>query len=206
MNSGIKQKQNAAASRARADFDAPEFSAPADAILLGVIGKPKGVRGLVWVYSYASDPADIASYGALTDIRGTRSFAIEAVEVKGAQVAVRIDGIADRNAAESLRGIKLYVSRSSMPQLGEGRYYHADLIGMRAIDKNGNIVGTVADIYNFGAGDVIDIERDGADILSLPFHDRFVGRVDVAGKKITVDVPDVIEAEDEQQEGQGGDA
>lgn len=77
---------------------------------------------------------------------------------KGGAIA-RFEEVADRTAAEKLRGTALTVPRSAMPELGEGEYYHADLIGLRAISTEGEALGSVIAVENFGAGDVLEIER-----------------------------------------------
>lgn len=173
----------------------------ADLILMGVIGKPKGVRGQVWIYSYAQNPGDIASYGALTDPKTNRTFQLKAGEVKGSQVVVSIDGVADRNMVESLRGVKLYVSRGALPPLQNGRYYHTDLIGLSAETQNGEMVGKVIDVYNYGAGDVIEIATANSDDpLCLPFHNQFVISVDMNAGKMIVEIPVMVELEEGEQD------
>ena len=166
-------------------------------VLLGVIGKAKGLRGQVWVYSYTARAGDIASYGALFDDQG-RAYKIKSGESKGHQVVITIDGVDNRNAAESLRGVKLYVRRENLPQLDDNRFYITDLIGMTAMDETGAVLGQVTDVFNNGAGDVIDIAIPGSDDgLCLPFHDDYFPHVDMAQRRLTVRVPIEVFADDE---------
>src|SRR5882724_8297635 len=87
-------------------------------VLLGVVAAPHGVRGLVRIRSFTEDPMAIASYGALSDETGQKQYRVEALSaVKGAVLA-RIEGVADRTAAEAARGLRLYVERSALPGTG----------------------------------------------------------------------------------------
>lgn len=86
----------------------------------------------------------------------------------------RFAEIADRTAAEKLRGIELAVPRASLPPLGEGEYYHADLIGLAAVSETGEPVGTVVTVENFGAGDVLEIERPDGKRFMVPMRPEAV--------------------------------
>lgn len=86
----------------------------------------------------------------------------------------RFAEVTDRNAAEALRGAELIVPRSALPPLGEGEYYHVDLIGLPAVSDAGEALGTVVQVENFGAGDVLEIERpDGARFM-VPMNPQAV--------------------------------
>ncbi len=84
-------------------------------VLLGVIAAPHGVRGLVRIKSFTEDPMAIASYGALSDETGKNAYRVEALSVVKDAVLARIEGVADRTAAEAVRGLRLYVERSALP-------------------------------------------------------------------------------------------
>lgn len=121
-------------------------------ITLAVAIGAHGVTGEVRLKVFAEDLSAHRSFngGALTlkSIRPGNNGAI-----------ARFAEIADRNAAEALRGTGLTVPRDALPPLGDGEYYHADLIGLAAVAEDGLAIGTVAQVENFGAGDVIEIER-----------------------------------------------
>ena len=164
--------------------------APTDKILLGRIGAAHGIKGEVLVTSFADDPADIAAYGPLTDKSGARAFELKVVRVTPKGVVARIKGIADRNAAETLRGAELYVDRDKLPEPTEDEFYHSDLIGLAAIDSNGARIGTIIAIENYGAGDLIEIRLEGSTKTELiPFADAFVTSVDTAAGHATVVMP-----------------
>lgn len=163
-------------------------------ILVGAIAGAHGVRGQVRIKSFTDDPAAVAAYGPLSDESGERRFALTVTgRIKGGVIA-RIDGVADRSAAEALRGLRLYVSRHALPATESDEYYRADLIGLKAELADGTSFGRIIDVQNYGAGDVLEIERpDGATEL-LPFADRTVPVVDLAAGRIVVDPPIPVEA------------
>jgi 16S rRNA processing protein RimM len=158
-------------------------------ILVGRIGAPHGVRGLVRMRSFTGDPAAIGRYGPLVDATGKRLFEVNVQHrVKGALI-VQIAGIADRTAAEKLRGIELYIPRGALPEAAEGEFYHADLVGLVAELADGRPFGRVRAVENFGAGDLLAIDRPGRAQVSLPFTDRAVPVVDLEKGRIVVDPP-----------------
>jgi 16S rRNA processing protein RimM len=87
----------------------------------------------------------------------------------GKAAIARFDGVEDRSAAEALRGALVEVDRSSLPPLEDGEYYHADLIGLPAVDTDGELVGSVVAVENYGAGDLLEIEGEGGKRSLIPF-------------------------------------
>ena len=168
----------------------------AAAILLGVVTGAHGLKGEVKVKTFTETPGRLGEYGPLHAMDG-RAFVADAVRVTDTATAVvRFKGIADRASAEALKGLELYVAREALPGTGTDEYYHADLVGLRVEDEAGRLIGHVHAIHNFGAGDVLDIEKpDGSDAL-LPFAREFVPVVDVAGGRVVVAAPEVIEAQE----------
>jgi 16S rRNA processing protein RimM len=160
-------------------------------VLLGVVAAPHGVRGLVRIRSFTEDPMAIASYGALSDETGSKRYRVEALStVKGAVLA-RIEGVADRTAAEAVRGLRLYVERSVLPVTAEREWYEADLIGLPAVGRDGRDWGKVIAFHDFGAGRTMEVSGGVASRSSvmLPFTDEVVPEIDVEGGKIVVDPP-----------------
>jgi 16S rRNA processing protein RimM len=161
---------------------------PAKRILMGEIGRPHGVRGLVKLRSFTADPAAIASYGPLTDEAGTRRFALTLL----AEGLARIEGVADRDAAQKLTGMKLYIERDRLPPPEEeDEFYLADLIGLAARDRSGNAFGTVRAVEEHGAGAFLALETPRGEVL-LPFTKACVPVVDLAGGFVTVVPPDEV--------------
>ena len=159
-------------------------------ILLGRIAGAHGIRGEVLVHSYTDAPEKIGAYGALSDATRARQFTIKVVRVTPKGVIARIAGVADRNAAEPLKGIELYVERARLPSAAPGEYYHADLIGLETVDTQGRSIGRVAAVQNFGAGDLLEIRLTGSSKTELiPFTDAHVPEVDLAARRAVVVLP-----------------
>lgn len=159
-------------------------------LLLGHIAGAHGIRGDVKIRSYTSDPADIAAYGPLSDDDGRRSFAIRSLRVSGSRVVARIEGVSDRNAAEALKGVGLFVARDRLPRTQDEEWYVSDLIGCRALESDGGTFGEVVGVQSFGAGDLLEIRPEGrsATVL-LPFTRECVPAVDPAAGEIIVAPP-----------------
>lgn len=159
-------------------------------VCLGAVTGAHGVRGLVKIKPFTESPEDVGAYGPLEDEGGTRRYALEIAGLHKDTVIARIDGVADRDAAEALRGTRLYVKRSALPEPAEGEFYHADLIGLTLVTVGGETLGTVSAIYDFGAGDLIEyVGADGKPRM-LPFTEAAVPEVDIAGGRILVDPPE----------------
>jgi 16S rRNA processing protein RimM len=162
-------------------------------IILGHITTVHGIKGDVVVRSYTADPADLDAYGPLGDDTGKRSFVVEHLRVTPKGVIVRFKGITDRNAAEGLRGIALTVTRDALPDAGDDEFYHADLIGMAAVSPEGNDIGRVIAVQNFGAGDLLEIMLVGTKHTEyVPFTDPFVPTIDVKARRMTVIMPELV--------------
>jgi 16S rRNA processing protein RimM len=162
-------------------------------ICLGAIVAAHGVKGAVKVACFTSEPDAIASYGPLTDESG-RQFRLQLIGPTKGGVLARLAGVGDRDAAEKLKGTRLYVARRALPQPDAEEFYHADLIGLAARWSDGAALGRVTAVHNFGGGDVIEIAREGAASLMVPFSREAVPQVDVAGGNITVErLPGLVE-------------
>ncbi len=160
-------------------------------ICLGQIGAAHGVRGEVRLRSFTSNPAAIANYGPLESEDG-RVFAIESLRPAKDHFVARLAGICDRNAAEQLTNIKLYVPRDRLPEPVEAdEFYHADLVGLAVVDRAGQKLGTVVAIHNFGAGDLIEVRQaEGEPTQMLPFDEATVPEVDFAAGQMVVAAPE----------------
>ncbi len=159
------------------------------AILMGVVGRPHGVRGLLRVHSYTADPADLASYSPLVDDRGrhwTLAWRGEGVaELRDASGRA----VADRNEAEALVNLRLSVPRERLPQPREEEFYLADLVGLRAVDAVGVTHGTVSSVHDYGAGVSLEIAGGGGAPLLLPFTRAAVPEVDLANRRLVIAPP-----------------
>ncbi len=156
-----------------------------DRVLLGVVAAPHGVRGLVRIKSFTDDPMKLAAYGPLSDEAGKKVYRVEALSAARGAVLARIEGVADRTAAEAIRGLRLYVERNQLPDAGEREWYEADLIGLAAVGRDGKDWGKVVAFHDFGAGSVMEVSGGAM----LPFTDEAVPEIDVEGGKVVIDPP-----------------
>ena len=146
-------------------------------ILVGKIVAPQGIRGEFRVQSFAANPEDFKGFRIVCDVCDADEFHFVRV-LKQNVIIAKIDGVDDRNVAESLRGIELFIARKDLPKLKSDEYYQSDLIGFNVI-RDDKKIGIVDGFQNFGAGDIIEL--DNGDMVS------FVGAsVDMNDKVITV--------------------
>lgn len=166
------------------------MSGGASRVCVGAVAGVHGVRGAVRIKTFTAVPADVAAYGPVEDEAGTRRFRLQVVGERGGMVIATLSGVTDRDVAEALKGLRLYVDRSALPAPEEDEFYHADLIGLAVETTDGIPFGTVRALHDFGAGDVIEIVPVGAGTpVVLPFTREVVPVVDLAAGRIVVDPP-----------------
>lgn len=170
---------------------------------MGAVAGAHGVRGEVKIKSFTEDPAKIAAYGPVEDESGTRRFKVKVRGRVRGMVIARLEGVEDRNAAEALRGLRLYVARERLPKPKRGEWYLVDLVGLRAERTDGVAVGTVKSVQNYGAGDIVEVETADGQTLFLPFTKRAVPEVDVEGGRLIVEPPEEVEWKPEGRENEG---
>ena len=155
-------------------------------ILVAQIGAAHGLKGDVKLVSFTEDPLAIAGYGPL-ETEGRLRLTIAHIRESKGSVIARFKGIDNRTAAEGLKGQKLYVARDRLPPLGEGRYYHADLVGLD-VESAGRRLGRVVRVANFGAGDLVEVEPgQGSETLLVPLAGA---QVDLAEGVVRVELPE----------------
>ncbi len=163
-----------------------------DLICIGAVAGAFGVRGELRLKSFTATPEDIATYGPVTSEDGTQSYTITLTgqATKGALIA-RLSGVATKEQADALRGLRLFVERDRLPALPDDEYYHADLIGLDVYDTGGTLLGRVKSVQNHGASDILEIHGPGlkATVL-LPFTLEAVPTVDLASGRIVADPPE----------------
>lgn len=170
-------------------------------ICIARIGAAHGVRGAVKLWTFTEDPFAVQAYGPLSTKDGTRQFEVAiARESKGHLVAT-LKGVATREEAERLNGIELYVAREKLPATDENEYYHADLIGLAAINTASEPIGRVIAIHNFGAGDIIEIEPPYGATMLLPFTNAVVPTVDLAAGHVVIELPGEIAGDGPEEPG-----
>jgi 16S rRNA processing protein RimM len=166
-------------------------------ILMGVIGKPHGVRGQLRVNVFAEEPEALETY-TLNDRQGRR-FALEWAHENVASLSEITPAgkrpITDRNEAETLTNVELFVPRSALPETGEEEFYLADLIGLEARDEAGQAIGKISNVLDYGAGASLEISPGGR---MLPFTKACVPEVSVSGGFLTVRPPAEVEVAAEE--------
>jgi 16S rRNA processing protein RimM len=137
-------------------------------IALAAVAGAHGVKGEVRLKLFSESAASLAAHKKLHV--GGAELRLVSVRDSGKTAVARFEGIADRSAAEGLRGSLVEVDRSALPPLEEGEYYHADLIGLPVVDSTGDPIGTVAAVENYGAGDLLEIETQDGKRSLIPFQ------------------------------------
>lgn len=157
-------------------------------VLMATIGAAQGLRGEVRVRTYTADPTALGDYGNLHSEDGRVFEILEIREAKNVAI-VRFRGINDRNAAEALAGLELFIDRDNLPddELEEDEFYYADLEGLEAVDEEGKSYGTVSAVYDFGAGDLLELKGPGRRPALIPFSEAAVLEIDLEGGKILID-------------------
>jgi 16S rRNA processing protein RimM len=160
-------------------------------VCVAQIGAAHGIKGEVKLWSFTADPQSVADYGLLESEDGTLRFEIEAVRPAKGHLVARLSGVRNRDAAERLTHLRLYVPRERLPPPELDEFYHVDLIGLRAQDRDGTELATIVGIHDFGAGDLLELlPLDASSTVLMPFTAATVPVVDIAGGRIVIDPPE----------------
>lgn len=176
------------------------MGAPDNRILMGKIGAAHGIKGEVRITTFTEDPEAIASYGPLDTDRAGLTVTIEAARLNKTVLVARIKGVRDRNAAELLNGVSLFIDRDRLPEPDdEDDFYHTDLIGLDARLDTGVSIGEVSALLNFGAGDLLEVRdpRSG-DTFLYPFTKAVVPTIRIAEGFLVIAPP--LDAEPGEEE------
>ena len=151
-------------------------------VALAAVAGAHGIRGELRLKLFSDSVESLARHSLL--YVGGRELALKDIKDGGKTAIARFEGISDRSAAEALRGSLVEVDRDQLPPLEEGEYYHADMIGLTCVDDAGKPVGTVIAVENFGAGDLLEVEKPGGKRSLIPFRDP-IARLD--GERVVID-------------------
>lgn len=157
-------------------------------VCVGQIVNVHGIKGAVKIKPFLSNPVSIGTFGSLTDTGGQRIFDLQSCQVHGDTVIAFLKGVTDRTAAESLKGIKLYVSRSVLPKAEANEFYCYDLVGLSVFD-GADLYGTVKSVENYGAGDILEIRKTNGKDVDFSFTAETFPNVDIAAGKIEINLP-----------------
>lgn len=177
---------------------------PSNPILIATLGAPHGIKGEVRVKSFTDNPMALGDYGPLFDTSGT-AYSVRNARPSKSILVVQFEGVNTREAAEALRNRELFVDRSALPDIEEeDEYYLSDLIGMTVINTEGETIGRIKDVPNFGADDMLEIQPAkgdgfGGHTYFLPFTKRTVPDIDFDKGFVTVDPPEEIVVQEKSQ-------
>jgi 16S rRNA processing protein RimM len=187
----------------------PEMTDPhgeAERVCVGAVAGAFGVRGEARIKSFCAEPEAISSYAPLTDEAGTRVFELTLMRPVKGGFAGRISGVVTREDAEALKGLRLFAPRDALPSLPDDEFYHADLVGLEVVDTGGKRLGTVRGVYDFGAGDLLEILGGGLrQSVMVPFTRAAAPTVDLAAGRIVIDPPLGIFPDDAKPDDAGPD-
>ena len=161
-----------------------------DFVLVGVIVGAHGIKGEVKLKSFTSDPLSIGRYGPLQSSSG-KQFEISKLNAAKDDFIASFKNVNDRNEAETLRGVELFVAREKLPKLKTHEAYAHDLMGLDVVLENGTTLGKLIGMPNYGAGDLLEVSVDGkAETVLIPFTNAFVPQEDFSSGRITVILPE----------------
>ena len=166
-----------------------------DVLLAAVIGA-QGLKGEVKAKLFTATPDALPCYGVLHTKAGRRLKITAFRPAKEGEAVIAFEGVADRNAAEALKGTELFVAREALPKPAEDEFYHADLIGLEVRDSEGRVLGKVIALHNFGASDVLEFSRPDGDSVHLAFTKETAPVINIAEGFIVVAVPEDAEDND----------
>ncbi|AVX02875.1 ribosome maturation factor RimM [Maritalea myrionectae] len=168
-------------------------------VLMGQIGAAHGIKGEVRIKSFTENPLDLAAYSPLLTNRANQTITIKKARLQKNMLVAVLEESKSRNDAEALNGTKLYVPRESLPQTeDEDEFYYTDLIGLKARTPDGEELGSVAAVQNYGAGDVLEIRPAKGPTDLYPFTKQSVPTINLAeGYLIIVPAVEVIVDDDE---------
>jgi 16S rRNA processing protein RimM len=166
-------------------------------VCVAQIGAAHGLRGGVHLRSFTEQPDAFAQYSPLETEDRSRRLEIDSVKPSKDGFTVRFVGVTRREQAEALRNVNLYVDRDRLPAADEDEFYFADLIGLTAFTPEGEVLGEVMALHNFGAGDIVELKLSADGTTTMLLFDRAtVPEVDLAGGRIVVVIPAEIVVQD----------
>ncbi len=152
-------------------------------VTLAAIAGAHGVRGEVRLKLFGEGADTLRAFSVFE--AGTRTLTLKSIRPANQGAVATFAEVTDRSGAEALRGTVLTVPRSALPPLGEGEYYHHDLLGLPCVSTDGRMVGEVVAIDNFGAGDILEIARPDGKRFMVPMNERAVP--EWSDERVTID-------------------
>ena len=155
-------------------------------LMIGQIIKPQGVRGEIKVLPLTDDPERYLDLEyVFMDEKGETQLEVTGARIREGFAYITLDGITDRDQVERMRNLFLYIDRSNAAPLPEGRYYVADLLGMKVVDEKGNDLGKLVDVMQAGGNDVYEVK--GKRVFRFPALKKVLANVDIEEEIMTLD-------------------
>jgi len=158
-------------------------------VCVGAITGARGLKGEVRIKSFTADPKGISDYGDVFEENGEKSFKIKITGQAKGQLLARLKGVEDRDAAEALKGTRLYVPKSALPAPEEDEFYFSDLVGLQADLLDGGKLGSIKEVHDFGAGAILEVTGGEAGIVMVPFTRAVVPEVDLSSGRVVINPP-----------------
>ncbi len=158
-------------------------------VLLGVVTGVRGLGGEVRIKSFTGRPEDVGAYGSLTGKEGNGVIELTVTGRAKGLVSARIKGVESLEAAKALKGMELFVARDALPEPGPDEFYHRDLVGLRAELKDGEVLGLVTAVHDYGAGTSLEVESAEHGAVLVPFTGACVPEVDIAAGRVVIVLP-----------------
>lgn len=161
-------------------------------ILIGEIATAHGIKGYVKVRSFVEDETLLESDSVYVDATSDKTISLTLKNALKGDWVAHVKGVDDRNAAELLRGTPLYLDRQALPEIDDGEFYIEDLKGLRVVDAHGHDIGTIINVENFGAGDLLDIKPPSGQSFYISFTDDTIVDINMDDGTLTINMPEVI--------------
>ena len=158
-------------------------------VAIGAVTGAHGVKGQFKVKPFTESPRDIAAYGPVQAGDRSLTLSVRGVTSNGLVIAAAAE-ITDRDSAAALRGTRLEVDRSALPEAGTDEIYHTDLIGMSVETVDGEQLGRIAALHDFGAGEIAEVRPPRGPTVMLPFDAAFVPEIDLEAQRVVVAPPE----------------
>lgn len=179
-----------------------EEKVPEGMLCVGVVAGARGLQGEVRIKSFTAEPSDVAAYGPVSDADGNRTFTIKVRGLAKGQVVAKLSGVDDRNGADAIKGLKLFVSRDALPAPDDDEFYHSDLIGLSVELSDGETLGTVKAVHDYGAGTSIEVTGGERGVVMVPFTKEACPVVDLQEGRVVVEpLPGILEKPEPEEGG-----
>jgi len=167
-------------------------------ICVGTVTGPHGLKGDVKIKSFTENPRDVAAFGPVTNKSGKQTFNVSVISANQKGLVAELSGVRGREAAEAIRGLDLYIPRDLLPELDKSEFYYSDLIGLRVEDINGEVVGVVILIDNYGAGEIMEVNLKDGRMEMFQMSQEVVPEIDLKNGRIVVNPPTEVFVDENQ--------